>query len=70
MINCFIGNGGTETGNEKIKNVNLSKFEDLVDFALKNDVKLVVPGPEQPLVDGVNDVFKKGMLNIYIFIMK
>eukprot|EP00833_Pecoramyces_ruminatium_P002412 jgi/Orpsp1_1/1176444/evm.model.c7180000057611.2 len=53
------GNGGTETGNDKIKNVNLSKFEDLVDFAVKNDVKLVVPGPEQPLVDGINDYFKK-----------
>lgn len=53
------GNGGTETGSDKIKNVNLSKFEDLVEFALKNDVKLVVPGPEQPLVDGINECFKK-----------
>lgn len=36
-----------------------SDYPELTSFALKNDVKLVVPGPEQPLVDGVADAFAK-----------
>ncbi|KAI0778429.1 aminoimidazole ribonucleotide synthetase [Trametes elegans] len=54
------GNGGTALA-AKTTNVNLSAsdFPALVDFALKNEVSLVVPGPEQPLVDGVESFFRK-----------
>jgi len=46
----------------------------LIDFAQVNKVKLVVVGPEQPLVDGINEAFKAGsihfLLIFYFFISK
>ncbi|KAG9001156.1 hypothetical protein FRB95_011191 [Tulasnella sp. JGI-2019a] len=53
------GNGGT--AGEKIKNVPLAvdDFKTLVKFAVEAEVNLVVPGPEQPLVDGIEAVFRK-----------
>ncbi|KAJ3190027.1 hypothetical protein HDU85_000318 [Gaertneriomyces sp. JEL0708] len=56
------GNGGTETLGPKVRNVPLDagvNFEGLVSFALENSVQLVVPGPEQPLVDGIQAAFKR-----------
>jgi phosphoribosylamine--glycine ligase / phosphoribosylformylglycinamidine cyclo-ligase len=56
------GNGGTHSV-PKTSNVDLppsADFPSLVDFAIKNDIGLVVPGPEQPLVDGVETHFRKG----------
>ncbi|KAI8980765.1 aminoimidazole ribonucleotide synthetase [Trametes punicea] len=54
------GNGGT-AHEFKTTNVTLSAsdFPALVDFALRNDVSLVLPGPEQPLVDGIETHFRK-----------
>jgi hypothetical protein len=55
------GNGGTEYGKSLNINIPLSKeFTELVDFALKNEIDLVIPGPEQLLVDGIQTAFKKG----------
>ncbi|PVU92520.1 hypothetical protein BB561_003761 [Smittium simulii] len=57
------GNGGTESGNPKIQNVkinhNKEDFHKLTQFAVENDINLVIPGPEQPLVDGISASFKK-----------
>lgn len=57
------GNGGTGIGNSKVENVAIGSskadFDKLVEFAVKNDVGLVVPGPEQPLVEGVEGWFRK-----------
>ncbi|KAI0715356.1 aminoimidazole ribonucleotide synthetase [Earliella scabrosa] len=54
------GNGGTSL-EAKTVNVDLSPsdFPALVEFAVKNEVSLVLPGPEQPLVDGVESYFRK-----------
>ncbi|KAJ6504379.1 aminoimidazole ribonucleotide synthetase [Mycena vulgaris] len=54
------GNGGTEQL-PKTTNVSVSStdFPALVVFAGENQVTLVVPGPEQPLVDGVEAYFRK-----------
>ncbi|RDX50484.1 aminoimidazole ribonucleotide synthetase [Lentinus brumalis] len=54
------GNGGTSL-EPKTVNVDLSPsdFPALVDFALRNEVSLVLPGPEQPLVDGIETHFRK-----------
>ncbi|KAH9044373.1 aminoimidazole ribonucleotide synthetase [Lactarius pseudohatsudake] len=54
------GNGGTEWSS-KVSNVNLpdQSFQSLVKWAVTNDVNLVVPGPEQPLVDGIESHFRK-----------
>ena len=58
----FAGNGGTASGLEKVSNVDIDvgKFQELVDFAVKNGIDLVVPGPEAPLVDGIEGYFRKG----------
>ncbi|KAJ2744442.1 hypothetical protein GGI20_002950, partial [Coemansia sp. BCRC 34301] len=57
------GNGGTARAGGKISNVAIghraSDFAALVEFAQAHDVGLVVPGPEQPLVDGVAEAFKR-----------
>ena len=54
------GNGGTATC-PKVTNVSSVSAEDfpaLVKFAQEQNVNLVVPGPEAPLVDGVEGFFK------------
>ncbi|EJT99958.1 aminoimidazole ribonucleotide synthetase [Dacryopinax primogenitus] len=55
------GNGGTAQMAGKVTNVDIptTNFEKLRDFAVTNDVNLVVPGPEQPLVDGIEPVFQR-----------
>ena len=56
------GNGGTSTLGPKVVNVpELSgipeDFDKLQKFAVEKNIDLVVPGPEQPLVDGIAAVF-------------
>ncbi|WWC71069.1 phosphoribosylamine-glycine ligase [Kwoniella pini CBS 10737] len=58
------GNGGTALMGGKVSNLSIPygappAFEGIIDFAKKEKVDLVVPGPEQPLVDGVEGAFKK-----------
>ncbi|GAV54649.1 hypothetical protein ZYGR_0AN01170 [Zygosaccharomyces rouxii] len=59
------GNGGTAVGahgktvNVPELGVSPSNFESLAQFAVEHDIGLVVPGPEQPLIDGVAEFFKK-----------
>jgi phosphoribosylamine--glycine ligase len=50
------GNAGTSAYG---KNVNLkpTDFEGIAEFVLKNNVKMVVVGPEEPLVKGIHDFF-------------
>ena len=58
------GNGGTAT-EEGLENVALTKVDDLVAFAKKNDVYLTVVGPEAPLSAGVVDAFQAAGLKIF-----
>ncbi|KAG0294063.1 hypothetical protein BGZ98_001915, partial [Dissophora globulifera] len=55
------GNGGTGSGLNKVENVNIGvlDFAALTKFAVENNVNFVIPGPEQPLVEGVTTVFQK-----------
>ncbi|TFK36905.1 aminoimidazole ribonucleotide synthetase [Crucibulum laeve] len=55
------GNPGTaqEPKTTNLADVNSADFPALVDFAVKNEINLVVPGPEQPLVDGIESYFRK-----------
>ncbi|KAJ2786088.1 hypothetical protein H4R18_000120 [Coemansia javaensis] len=57
------GNGGTGAAGGKIENVAIGHergdFGELVRFAQAQGVGLVVPGPEQPLVDGIADAFRR-----------
>lgn len=65
--NVFVapGNGGTELMGGKVKNVSVpwggaKGYGNVVAWAQENKVDLVVPGPEQPLVEGVELDLRKG----------
>ncbi len=51
------GNAGTAQVGVNV-DVKPSDFESVKDFCLKQNINLVVVGPEQPLVDGIVDFFK------------
>lgn len=54
------GNAGTDGVGGKGKNINIKAddFEAIKSFVLENNVKMVVVGPEDPLVKGIYDDFK------------
>ncbi|RKF57355.1 Bifunctional purine biosynthetic protein ADE1 [Golovinomyces cichoracearum] len=54
------GNGGTALCQKTVNNttVEADDYEGLVALAQKNDINLVVPGPEKPLVDGIEGYFR------------
>lgn len=52
------GNAGTASVGENVQ-VNIADFRAVKDVVLKNEIEMVVVGPEQPLVDGIVDFFKK-----------
>lgn len=56
------GNGGIAASLSKVSCVDLGvdAFEALVEFAQQEDVTLVVPGPEVPLVNGIEAHFRRG----------
>jgi len=56
------GNGATE---EFATNIDIKDFEELAKWAKENNIDLTIVGPEQPLVDGIVDVFKKHNLTIF-----
>lgn len=58
------GNAGTAT-NPDMKNVPITKVEDLVQFALDEQIQLTIVGPEAPLSQGVVDAFRKAGLSIF-----
>ena len=56
------GNGATEEIGE---NISISDFQELADFAKREKIDLTIVGPEQPLVDGIVDIFEKEGLAIF-----
>ncbi len=56
------GNGATE---KFATNIDISDFEELVSFVKENGIELTIVGPEQPLVDGIVNVFKSHNLAIF-----
>ncbi|MEI7595178.1 MAG: phosphoribosylamine--glycine ligase [Bacteroidota bacterium] len=51
------GNAGTKNHGENV-NINPNDFDAVKTFCLANDVKMIVVGPEEPLVRGVYDYFQ------------
>ena len=60
QIFAIPGNGGTASLSKvsNVSSVSPESFSALLEFARRNDVNFLVPGPEQPLVDGVVDYFR------------
>ena len=55
------GNAGTATVGENVP-ISVNNFERIKSFVLQKDIKLVVVGPEEPLVNGIYDFFKQDAL--------
>ena len=58
------GNAGTANSAKNI-DIDLSNYDELIDFVKMKNISLTIVGPEQPLVDGIVDVFKSEGLNIF-----
>jgi len=56
------GNGATT---QLGKNINIKDYSELSQWAKENNIELTIVGPEQPLVDGVVDIFKENGLTIF-----
>lgn len=63
-VYCAPGNGGTAM-EAKCQNVALVETDELVKFALSNQVKLTFVGPELNLTQGIVDEFKLAGLRIF-----
>ena len=53
-IYCIPGNAGTSIIAENI-DIDVNNFSKIKDFIIKNNVEMVLVGPEKPLVDGLAD---------------
>lgn len=56
------GNGATH---KLGTNLDIKDFHELADFCKQNNVELTIVGPEDPLTNGVVDIFKSKNLNIF-----
>jgi phosphoribosylamine--glycine ligase len=56
------GNGATGNLGE---NISISDFSELADFVEREGIDFTIVGPEQPLVDGIVDVFEERGLTIF-----
>ena len=63
------GNGGTASLNKttNIASVSATDFPGLVNFARQQNINFLLPGPEQPLVDGIVDIFQQQAPDILCF---
>lgn len=50
------GNAGTPAYGKNV-NLKVNDFEGIADFVLKNDIHMLIVGPEEPLVKGIHDYF-------------
>ena len=63
-IYCFPGNAGTSDIAENIE-IDFSDFNKIKEFSIKNEIGLLVVGPEKPLVDGIVDFFKDTKIDVF-----
>ena len=63
-IYCIPGNAGTSEIAINII-IDINDFENIYDFLKKNNIDLVIVGPEDPLVNGIVDYLEK--LNVKVF---
>ena len=63
-IYCIPGNAGTHQIAENVE-IEISNFSALKDYILKNNIDLVIIGPEKPLVDGIVDYLEKFRIKVF-----
>ena len=59
------GNPGTKTLGENVVNVDPNDFNAVVNFCNNENIKLVVIGPEQPLVNGMADYLRQNNFKVF-----
>ena len=63
-IFCFPGNAGTENIATNIK-INLNNFDELKNFIFNEKIKMIIVGPEKPLVDGIVNFLEKNNIKVF-----
>ena len=63
VVYCAPGNGGTYREN-KCKNINITKMNELLKFAVTNKIDITIVGSEEWLVQGIVDKFNQKGLKI------
>ena len=63
-IFCIPGNAGTKSIAENV-NLDINDFDKLKKFILKNQIEIVIIGPEKPLVDGVADFLNENNIKVF-----
>jgi len=63
-VYCAPGNAGTAENAENVP-IGVDEFEKLLDFARANEIDLTVIGPEDPLVNGIVDLFTDAGLKVF-----
>ena len=63
-VYCAPGNAGTAEDGVNVP-IEVGDFDRLVRFAKKEDIGLTVVGPEEPLAQGIVDIFHKAGLRIF-----
>jgi phosphoribosylamine--glycine ligase len=61
---CAPGNAGTAIDGVNVP-IDVNEFDKLIRFAKKEHVGLTVVGPEEPLVNGIADAFRKEGLRVF-----
>ena len=63
-IFCMPGNGGTENISKNLI-IDISNFQEIKHAVEKNNIDLLIVGPEKPLVDGMVDFLKKNRIKVF-----
>ena len=63
-IYCIPGNAGTASIAENV-NLDISNFELLKKFIHKNNIEIIIIGPEQPLVNGIVDFLETNEVKVF-----
>ncbi len=63
-IYCFPGNAGTNQIAHNVE-IDIDNFEELKKISEKKDIRLLVVGPEKPLVEGISDFFRNTKIKIF-----
>jgi len=63
-IYCIPGNAGTNSIAENIK-IELDDFNKIKNFIIENEIKLVIIGPEKPLVEGISDYLQRHGVKVF-----
>ena len=61
---CIPGNAGTKSIAKNL-DIDILNFDILLDIIKKNQIDLVVVGPEKPLVLGIVDFLKKNNIKVF-----